>query len=419
MNNMSGKAGGTAGGAPQTKLVLATVMLAYMGQMMLNPIIAPLSRAMGMAEWQIGATISLAAIALAASSQFWGRRSQKLGVKKVLVVSMTIAACALAGFAAIAWLGVKGVWVGPSMVVGVILTRGALYGSAISAVSPTAQAYLVTLTETEDERVKAVGAVGAVQGISVVVGAVVGGSLAAAGGLLLPLSVVPFVMALAVVVLGLRFAPQQRTELVAEPAHISYFDPRVLPFLIAGFIMFLGFSSMQSVIGFAVQDRFGLDESATAGVTAALMVVMSVSMVVTQAGVVPRLRWEARRLLRIGLFLTTVGFALFLPSASYALLFGGSFLAGVGMGMAMPGYNAGPTMSMKPEEQGGLAGLINANNGMTYAIAPILSTSLYGWNPAIPFVGVVIIMAAAALFSCLHPHLRLRRGANQPSTCAR
>ena len=49
----------------------------------------------------------------------------------------------------------------------------------------------------------------------------------------------------------------------------------------------------------------------------------------------------------------------------------------------------------------------------------ILSTSLYGWNPAIPFVGVVIIMAAAALFSCLHPHLRLRRGANQPSTCAR
>ena len=82
----------------------------------------------------------------------------------------------------------------------------------------------------------------------------------------------------------------------------------MLPFLIAGFIMFLGFSSMQSVIGFAVQDRFGLDESATAGVTAALMVVMSVSMVVTQAGVVPRLRWEARRLLRIGLFLTTVGF---------------------------------------------------------------------------------------------------------------
>lgn len=79
MNNMSKKAGGTAGGAPQTKsekaggaaggapqtkLVLATVMLAYMGQMMLNPIIAPLSRAMGMAEWQIGATISLAAIAL-------------------------------------------------------------------------------------------------------------------------------------------------------------------------------------------------------------------------------------------------------------------------------------------------------------------------------------------------------------------
>lgn len=75
----------------QLKLVLSAIFLAWLGQMILNPIIAPLAREMGLQEWHIGATISLAAITLASLSQYWGRRSMRVGAKKVLVTAMAIA----------------------------------------------------------------------------------------------------------------------------------------------------------------------------------------------------------------------------------------------------------------------------------------------------------------------------------------
>lgn len=64
---------------PQVPLLLTAVFLVYLGQLTLNPIIAPLSREVRLAEWQIGVTISVAAVMLVLTSQYWGRRSQSWG----------------------------------------------------------------------------------------------------------------------------------------------------------------------------------------------------------------------------------------------------------------------------------------------------------------------------------------------------
>lgn len=53
---------------PQVRLLLLTVFLVYLAQMVLNPIIAPLSRDVGLAEWQIGAVISTAALMVVTTS---------------------------------------------------------------------------------------------------------------------------------------------------------------------------------------------------------------------------------------------------------------------------------------------------------------------------------------------------------------
>ncbi|QPL05388.1 MULTISPECIES: MFS transporter [Actinomyces] len=398
-------------GSTQSRLILMTVFLAFMGQMMLNPIIAPLSRSMGLREWHIGAAVSLAALTLASLSQFWGRRSQKSGVRVVLTTSMTVGAVALASFAGLAWLGVRGIWTGTGLALGVILTRGILYGSGISAILPTAQTYFVTRARSENERVKLLGATGAAQGLATILGAVLGGALATVGGLLLPVTVMPLLMVCAIAVVLVALKPEKPTALIDRPATISYTDPRVLPFLLTGFMMFLSFAALQTLLGFAVQDRFGLSDSGTAGLTSAVMVAMSVSMVITQGVVVPRLGWSSRRLLRTGLVVLVVATACLLPTASYVLLVAGCVLTGLGLGMAIPGYNTGPTLEMSKEEQGSVAGLINANNGVTYAIAPIASTAAYGWDPAAPFVGILALMGTAAVFSLLHPALRVRRQA--------
>ena len=53
---------GRGGASSQVGVVLAAVFLAYLGQTTLNPVIAPLSREVGLDEWQIGLTISVAAV---------------------------------------------------------------------------------------------------------------------------------------------------------------------------------------------------------------------------------------------------------------------------------------------------------------------------------------------------------------------
>ncbi|MFT4216508.1 MAG: hypothetical protein QM619_04895 [Micropruina sp.] len=125
---------------PQIGLLLSSVFLAYLGQMTLNPIIAPLSREVGLAEWQIVVTIGAAAAMLVITSQFWGRRSQSWGRKPVLVAAFALATTTMTAFALVAWLGMAGLLTGTGLFALFVLLRGIGFGSAIAAVPPTAQA---------------------------------------------------------------------------------------------------------------------------------------------------------------------------------------------------------------------------------------------------------------------------------------
>ena len=53
--------GAGVGPAPQIGALLAAVLVVYVGQTTLNPVIAPLPREVGLAAWQVGLTISTAA----------------------------------------------------------------------------------------------------------------------------------------------------------------------------------------------------------------------------------------------------------------------------------------------------------------------------------------------------------------------
>ncbi|MEB4615136.1 MFS transporter, partial [Leucobacter sp. M11] len=82
------------------------------------------------------------------------------------------------------------------------------------------------------------------------------------------------------------------------------------------------------------------------------------------------------------------------------------FLIGLGMGIATPGYTAGPTLRVTPEEQGGLAGLIGATNGLTFVLAPTAGTALYALWPPLPILAGAVMMGLVLLLSLAHPALR-------------
>ncbi|WP_433532384.1 MFS transporter [Micromonospora sp. CA-263727] len=394
-------------GNAQVPVVLTAVFLVFLGQMTLNPIIAPLSREVGLAEWQIGMTISIAAIMVVATSQAWGRRSQSWGRKPVLVAAFALATVSMALFALVATLGMGGLVSGTVLFTLFVLLRGVAFGAAIAAVPTTAQAYIADITSSEPERVRGMAGVGTAQGIAMVGGAVVGGLLAAFG-LLAPLVAVPVLLGVGLALVALRLRRQGVAELVEKPVRISPWDARVWPYLLAGFGMFTALGFVQIVTGFIVQDRFGLDAEATGLLTGGALLAAGVGMVVAQAVIVPRSQWRPPTLLRVGGSVALAGFVLLLPAAPVAVLIAAILLIGLGLGIAMPGYIAGPTLSSTREEQGGLAGLISANSALTFVVAPTAGTALYSLWPPLPVIVGAAVMAGVTLFVLAHPRFRDR-----------
>ena len=402
--NASQRTGDTRASS-QVGIVLATVFLAYLGQTTLNPVIAPLSREVGLDEWQIGVTISVAAIMVVLTSQIWGRRSQSWGRKPVLIASLATCTAAMTLFAIIAAMGVGGNLGKTPLFILFVLVRGMLFGTALAAILPTAQAYVADITSSEEERVRGMAGVGATQGIASIAGALVGGLLSGIS-LMVSVDMVPVFLFAGLLVVIFVLRRESRTELVDEPAHVSPFDPRVWPFLMAGFGMFTALGLIQIVTGFLVQDRLGLDADTTGLYTGGALLAAGIGMVIAQTVIVPRSKWAPSTLLRVGTLLGAGGFALLALNSGFALIVISVTVIGMGVGIAMPGYTAGPTLLMSREEQGGLAGLIGATNGLTYAVSPAAGTAMYGLSPILPIAVGGAILVAVFAFVLIHPGFR-------------
>ena len=391
--------------AAQVRLVLVVVFLAYLGQMTLPPIIAPLARAAGLAEWQVGVTISTAALMVVLTSQFWGTRSQSWGRKPVLAVALAAATTSMVCFATLAGLGIAGAITGAALFALFLLLRGVLFGGAIAAIAPTAQAFIANVTSTEAERVRGLAGVGAVQGIAMIGGSVVGGLLAGIG-LMVSIWAVPGFLAVALVLVLVAMRREAASELLAAPVRVRARDPRVFPFLLAGFGLFTALGFIQILTGFIVQDRFGLSGETTGLVTGGALLAAGVGMVLAQTVIVPRSRISPPGLIRLGAPIALAGFGLLLPTLPLWAFVAAIFLIGLGMGIATPGYTAGPTLRVTPEEQGGLAGLIGATNGLTFVLAPTAGTALYALWPPLPILAGAVMMGLVLLLSLAHPALR-------------
>lgn len=390
---------------PQISLVLSAVFLVFLAHTTIGPIIAPLSREVGLAEWQIGFTISASASMVVLSSQFWGRRSQSWGRKPVLGVAFSVATVTMGMFALLAHLGMQGVVTGTTLFVLFVLMRGLGFGTAMAAVPPTAQAYIADVTHDTATRVKGMAGVGAVQGVAMIGGAVLGGVLASFG-LLMPLLAVPVLLAAGLWLVVFRLRREPRTALIERPAGIRPTDRRVLPFLLAGFGMFTSLGFVQIITGFLVQDRLGLDGEMTGLVTGGTLLAAGIGMIISQSLIVPRSGWSPPTLLRVGTPVALLGFVLLIPDAGLVMILVAILLTGLGLGIAVPGYTAGPTLLVRREEQGGLAGLVGATNGLTFVVAPTASTALYGlWAPLPVIVGAAV-MAMVVVLVTVHPRLR-------------
>ena len=415
---------------PTLRALVAIALFTYTAQNMLNVSIAPLSRALDLPEWIVGAAVSLAAAAVTALSQFWGRRSIAWGRRRVILLALFLALTAGTLFSAAVWARAAG-YVGVFLAAGAIMAaRGPFFGAAVAAIPPTGQALVAEVTPDEASRVRGTSAFSGAINLSVMVGSLVSSALGA-WWIFGPVHATPIfvLIALAIALIwlprdGASTRPRRRfprltagdtepekatlasstesadtntasgTTATAElPPRVRWTDRRIAPWIASVFGIYFANGVVQITMGFLVQDRGGLDPAPAVSVTALMLLANAAGAMLMQLIVVPRLGWSPRTLLRVGMTLALVALACLTIAPSLWALAVSTFAMGVASGMASPGYSAGASLAVSAREQGGIAGVINATGAITWIVAPVSATALYGWMPLSPFLLALSLVA--------------------------
>ena len=421
---------------PTLRALVAIALFTYTAQNMLNVSIAPLSRALNLPEWIVGAAVSLAAAAVTALSQFWGRRSIAWGRRRVILLALFLALTAGTLFSAAVWARAAGS-IGALVAAGAIMAaRGPFFGAAVAAIPPTGQALVAEVTPDEASRVRGTSAFSGAINLSVMVGSLVSSALGA-WWIFGPVHATPIfvLIALAIALIwlprdGAPTGPRRRLPLLSGadseqeeatpasstepteptattvadnasagttdgdlPPRVRWTDRRIAPWIASVFGIYFANGVVQITMGFLVQDRGGLDPAPAVSVTALMLLANAAGAMLMQLIVVPRLGWSPRTLLRTGMTLALVALACLTIAPSLWALAASTFAMGVASGMASPGYSAGASLAVSAREQGGIAGVINATGAITWIVAPVSATALYGWMPLSPFALALSLVA--------------------------
>ena len=362
-------------------LLLAAGAMGF-AQTVLFAILAPLGREVGLVEVQIGAIISSSSLTLFLVSPLWGRASDFWGRRKILLIGLFGYSAGTVLFASVFQAALLGYLIPVTALILLIVTRVA-NATVMAAVAPSANAYMADITTITD-RIKGMGAIGAAGNIGSILGPAIGGLLASIS-LLTPLYFSVF-LTLAAAVLTLYALPElPKPSVVKKSAKLKYTDPRIFPLVIAGVFLFMGFAIVQQTIAFRFQDVLGLDGTQTAKVVGISLMFSAAAALFVQLLVIPRLHVRPFVLLRISMPIMMVAFAIMALSHTQELYIVSMCILGLGMGLAGPGFMAGVSVAVSPEEQGAVAGVAGACGPLGFTVGPLLGTYLYSIDGALPY----------------------------------
>lgn len=354
------------------------VLLDMIGFGVLLPLLPYIALRYGASGVGVGAIVSAYSVAQLVGAPIWGRLSDRVGRRPVLLATLVGSAISLTatGFS-------------DSLVT--LLVARALAGLFAGSLS-TAQAAVADVSAPED-RARSLGLLGATIGVGFIFGPALGGFLSTWG-----FATTCFITAgLAAANLVLAFVVLDETRpaarsvkarpLFARP-HVSADLARLLGSM---FLAMLAFVALETTFPLLAESRFGITGRGMSAIFAGLGVVI----IIVQGGLVGRLtrRFGSRRLARggaalMGLASVGVGFTLTLWPI---LLFVG--LLSAGQGLVRPSLAALVSLSEGSERQGAVLGLGQSMGAAARAIGPLAAGWLYDRAEAAPYVAA----GAAAL----------------------
>lgn len=388
-------------------LLFVALFNSILGLSVLFPILAPLGRELGLSELQVGSLSTGYALMQFLVSAYWGRKSDEKGRKPVLLIGITGFAVSFFAFAGVAHLGMLGMLSHWPLYLGLLATR-LIGGTLSSATIPTAQAYAADISERGD-RTKAMAVIGAAFGSGVIFGPGIGAGLSTlTGNLLAPVYFSASVAVLNAIFVAIMLPEPERHAESGGGSSGRVVGKLVWPLLIVGLCATLASVAMEQTVAFTFQDRLGLDDVGTAQTVGIALMGYGVVAVIAQGFIVRRFGFSPIVLLRSGLPIALGGFVLFIFASNFAELTGALLLQGFGQGLILPGVTAGLSLAVSDQDQGAVAGLNSASQGLGRTLGPVVGTGLYQIRNDLPYVFSASLLALVLLVVLVKPSVAPR-----------
>jgi MFS family permease len=180
-------------------------------------------------------------------------------------------------------------------------------------------------------------------------------------------------------------------------------DPQIFPYLLYAVGLSLVTGVLSQTFPYAIMDRMGAVGAASAQYTGPAMTMGAMATLISQLVLIPRMKLPIRSLMVYGALLLALSSLFMVWAQDFALFAFAQILFGFGQGFARPGFSAGASLSATHEQQGDVAGLVTAANGMGFIVSPLFGLWLYeAVRPAAPFIFcavLLVLMTAYAWFT--------------------
>jgi hypothetical protein len=160
---------------------------------------------------------------------------------------------------------------------------------------------------------------------------------------------------------------------------------------------------------FFVQDTLRLSGQETVQYAGIGFVALAVAGLLAQLVLVQRFKLSARLMIQGGVPFMVLAFALLVVGTSFAAYIVGMSSLGLGLGLVRPGSSAAASLSVEPNEQGAVAGVISGIAVVGNVFGPLLGTKLYEVAPSGPYVLNGLLMGVVLLFVFTNGRVRTLR----------
>ena len=405
-----GTVGATALTSRHFLLLYAAMLVAAAGNTALQSVMPAIGREIGIADFWVAIAYTWSAILWVLLAPYWAEKSDRHGRKALTLVGLVgfVVSTLLCGI--VLDLGLRGILGGAVTFVLFGLFR-AIYGSLGSATPSATQAYLASRTRRSG-RVAALSALASSFGL----GTIIGPALAplfvfepfGLSGPLYAFAIIAIAVSAAIWVwlpndggsrrLGRGAAmsyPSQATTTTGasviaataprRPRRLKWNDGRIREWIVAGIVSGHAQAATLTCLGFFVIDRLALQPNGAETSIAIVMMAGASATLAAQWGLIPRLGAGPRALMIWGSLVAAAGLGgTMLAQDLYGLTIGYA-LASIGFGMTRPAFTAGASLAVPQAQQGAVAGVITAANGISFIAAPAVGMALYTLEPNLPF----------------------------------